>query len=115
LTPGQADPQAELPLHPLEFRILLALLEGAAHGYEIVRRIEMRERYGAIYPANLYRRIRELRERNLLEDVAAPAGEDERRRQYLAITPFGRLVARAEAARLEELVHEARASNLLPT
>jgi hypothetical protein len=33
-----------LPLHPLELRILLVLLDGPAHGYRIVKEIEGREK-----------------------------------------------------------------------
>jgi len=104
-----------LPLHPLEFRILLVLLEGASHGYQIVRAIEAREPAAAIYPANLYRRIRDLLARGLLREADAPrGGEDpEGRRRYVAVTPLGRRVARAEAERLQALVRDARAADLL--
>jgi DNA-binding MarR family transcriptional regulator len=37
--------ESYLPLHPLEFRILLALADGPSHGYRIVKAIE--ERIGA--------------------------------------------------------------------
>lgn len=105
----------ELPLHPLEFRILLVLLSGPNHGYEIVKEIERREPYGPIYPANLYRRIRDLLGRGLLEEAASAAESGlEARRRLLKLTPWGRRVARAEAARLEALVADARAGRLLP-
>jgi DNA-binding PadR family transcriptional regulator len=112
----RGDPANELPLHPLEFRILLVLAEGPSHGYEIVRAIEEREQYGPIYPANLYRRIRDLLARGLIEEVTLTArtAEDARRR-YLDVTPWGRRVARAEAVRLDSLVREARAGKLLPS
>lgn len=110
------SPEDELPLHPLEFRILLVLHAGPNHGYEIVREIEQRERYGPIYPANLYRRIRDLLARGLIEEVTVPPGTPiEARRRHLGMTPWGRKVARAEAARLEELVLDARAGRLLPS
>ena len=111
--PPRFDPAEHLPLHPLEFRILLVLLEGASHGYRIVQEIEARDAgRAAIYPANLYRRIRSLEAMGLVEEVAAPAGEDARRR-YLAVTRAGLAVARAEAERLRELVADARALDLL--
>lgn len=116
MTATRRDPHEELPLHPLEFRILLVLLSGPNHGYEIVKEIERRERYGPIYPANLYRRIRDLLARELIEEVSVSPGTLlEARRRHLAVTAWGRKVARAEAARLEELVREARAGRLLPT
>ena len=108
-----ADPEVYLPLHPLEFRVLLAALDGPSHGYAIVKAIEAREE-GAIYPANLYRRVRDLLSRGLLEDVEAPAGEDpEGRRRYVVVTRLGRAVARLEARRLDALVRDARAAHLL--
>jgi DNA-binding PadR family transcriptional regulator len=104
-----------LPLHPLEFRILLVLLDGPSHGYRIVKAIE--ERVGdqrRIYPANLYRRIRDLLERGLIEETVAPAGEEsEGRRTYVTVSRLGRQVARAEAERLESLVADARQRRLL--
>lgn len=110
-----ADPTDELPLHPLEFRILLVLLAGPNHGYEIVKEVERRERIGPIYPANLYRRIRDLLARGLIEEVSVtPDTAREARRRLVAVTAWGRKVARAEASRLEELVAEARAGRLLP-
>lgn len=109
-----AAPDAFLPLHPLEFRILLVLLDGPSHGYRIVKAIE--ERVGGnrkIYPANLYRRIRDLMDRGLIEASDSPAGESEGRRTYVAVSDLGRRVARAEAERLDALVADARERRLL--
>lgn len=114
--PSSLDPISFLPLHPLELRILLVLREGPAHGYRIVKEIESREtELGTIYPGNLYRRIRDLLSRDLLEEVPPPpSGEVDPRRKYYGVSPLGEVVARAEARRLEELVGEARAMGLLP-
>ena len=47
----------------------------------------------------------------IVEVAQRPAPElDDERRRYYRITPFGRAVAKAEAARLTELVKLARAS-----
>lgn len=110
------DVQAYLPLHPLEFRILLVLLGGASHGYRIVQEIEAREGGGArIWPANLYRRIRDLLANGLIEETSPPRGADaDPRRSYVRVSALGRRVARAEARRLEALVADARAQRLLP-
>lgn len=112
--PGK-DPRSYLPLHPLEFRILLILLDGPAHGYRIVREIESRETtLSSIYPGNLYRRIRDLSAKGLLEEVHPPEGLDaDPRRKYFRPTALGEAVARAEGARLESLVHDARAVGLV--
>ena len=106
-----SDPIDFLPLHPLEFRILLVLLDGPAHGYRIVKEVEAREsEISGIYPGNLYRRIRDLLSKGLLKEVDAPAGVDaDPRRRYFNPTPLGIAVARAEGRRLEKLLRDARA------
>lgn len=65
-----------------------------------------------LYPANLFRRIRDLLGRGALEETAAPEGSDPRR-TYVRLTELGRAVARAEARRLHALVSEADAHDLL--
>ena len=109
-------PESFLPLHRMDFRILLVLTDREAHGYRIVQEIESREeRLPALYPGNLYRRIRDLRSKGLLEDAPGPEDpEVDSRRRYFRITELGRTVARTEALRLGELVAEARSMGLLP-
>lgn len=111
MSDSASDPARFLPLHPLEFRILLVLLDGPAHGYRIVKEIESRETdIGSIYPGNLYRRVRDLLSKGLLEDTDPPeSAETDPRRRYFRATLLGEAVARAEARRLETLVREARA------
>ncbi len=101
------------PLHPLESRILLAVLDGPSYGLRIVEEIEARERNaGTLYPANLYRRIRSLMADGLLAETPPPEGADPRR-TYVAVTRLGREVATAEAARLRDLVAEAERHEIL--
>lgn len=87
------------------------LLDGPAHGYRIVKEIEDREKaLPSIYPGNLYRRIRDLRGKRLLEEVPPPLASDaDPRRKYFSPTSLGEAVAKAEGARLESLLKEARA------
>ena len=105
-----------LPLKPVVFQVLLSLVEEERHGYAIVQ--DIAERSSArmqIEPGNLYRTLRFMLDENLIEESdrrPAPAADDERRRYY-RITKFGQRVASAEAARLVELVADARARNLL--
>jgi DNA-binding PadR family transcriptional regulator len=102
-----------LPLHPLEFRILLALHEGTLHGYAIVKHVEASEpTWSRILPANLYRRIRDLRAKGLIAQVEAPEADDTRRK-YFSITRLGQRVAREETLRLRTLVGEAAAAGLV--
>jgi DNA-binding PadR family transcriptional regulator len=104
------------PLKPVVFQILLVLLDGERHGYGIVREVEDRSN-GAIRvePANLYRTLRTLLARGLIEESAKrpdPDLDDERRR-YFRITNAGVRAARVEADRLQHLVLAARAHDLL--
>lgn len=92
----------------------MAVLEGPSYGTRIVAEIEARERHGPkLYPANLYRRIRDLMARGLVEDAPSPEGADPRR-SYVRITGLGQRVARAEARRLRDLVADAERHRLLP-
>ena len=101
-----------LPMHPLEFQILLVLLEGESHGYAIAKEIERQETWsGTIQPTNLYRRLRTMVERGVLSEGPEPGGGH---RRLFGITPLGRKVARAEAERLESMVLSAERHNLLP-
>jgi DNA-binding PadR family transcriptional regulator len=110
------DPQAELPLTPGTFHILLALADGERHGYAIMREVgERSEGTVRLGPGTLYGSLKRLLEGGLVEesdDRADPALDDERRRYY-RITPFGVAVARAEARRLDALVRVARRKRLI--
>ena len=106
------DPTTHLPLHPVAFRILMAVIEGPSFGTAIVQRIEEQERGMRLYPANLYRRIRDLLADGLLRECARPDGADPRR-TYVELTPLGHTVARLEARRLQALVTDAAAARLL--
>ncbi len=105
-------PTRHLPLHPLAFRVLLVLTEGPSYGTEIVRRIEKAETTLRIYPANLFRRIRDLLADELLEECSGPTGCDPRR-SYVRLTALGESVLRAEASRLHTMVRDAQSLDLL--
>jgi DNA-binding PadR family transcriptional regulator len=116
---SEEKPRAEgfLPLHPLEFRILMILMDGPSHGYAVVQEVEGREgNVGKIYPANLYRRMRDLLAKGLVEDAPTPPeGASDPRRRYFRVTELGSEVVRAETERLGDLLAEARARGLLST
>jgi DNA-binding PadR family transcriptional regulator len=110
------DPETLLPLKPVVFQVLLSLVDGERHGYGIVQQIA--ERSSArmqIEPGNLYRTLRFMLDEALIEesDRRPPPGVVDERRRYYRITRFGSSVASAEAARLAELVADARARKLL--
>ncbi len=92
----------------------MTLLDGTTFGTRIVEEIEASESgRRKIYPANLYRRIRDLMSDGLIADARAPAGTDPRR-SYVRLTLMGRAVAKAEARRLRDLVGDATRHRLLP-
>jgi DNA-binding PadR family transcriptional regulator len=109
------DPQ-ERPLRPVEFEILLTLVDGAGerHGYGILQETERRSG-AALETGTMYRAIARLVKSGYVKplDRRRPPGSDERRRYY-AITALGRRVAAGEAARMERLVSAARRAHLLP-
>jgi DNA-binding PadR family transcriptional regulator len=105
-----------LPLKPNWFHILLTLVDGPHHGYGIMQEVAKRtEGKLKLWPATLYGTIRRLERAGLI--IAAdhqPADDaDDERRQYYALTSFGREVLRAEVQRLEKLVKLARTKEAL--
>ena len=106
-----------LPLQPAVFHILMVLAEGDNHGYAIIGAIAARtDGRVKIGPGTLYRSIQRMLEDGLVTEIderPAPEEDDERRRYY-RITPFGRKVATAETQRLADLVKLARSSGLAP-
>ena len=105
-------PEDLLPLGPPVFHILLSLAEGERHGYalkrEIARRTDGKLTLGA---GVLYGSISKMLAQGLIEesDERPDPHLDDERRRYYRITPFGRKVAQAEAARMRELVQLAAA------
>lgn len=113
-----AEVEALLPLTPAIFSILLTLADGERHGYGIMREVTSRTG-GAMRlgPGTLYRSIGRMLVDGLIEDAGDhtdPAAPVDERRRYYRLTPFGRLVAEAEAQRLARLVGLAREKRLLP-
>jgi DNA-binding PadR family transcriptional regulator len=112
------DPRDLLPLPPLDFQVLLTLLEGPRHAYGLSSAVEsspgprVRLEIGS-----LYRILSRLTGEGLIEDFSPPASAagHEARRRYYRITPFGRQVVRAEASRLEAVLRHARKHRLLPS
>jgi DNA-binding PadR family transcriptional regulator len=104
-------PEDLLPLTPAMFHVLMCLADGDRHGYRILKEVAQRTAGRVeLSTGTLYGIIKRLLDDGLAIEVASG---HERRRAY-RLTEFGRLVARAEAERLEELVSRARASRLLP-
>jgi DNA-binding PadR family transcriptional regulator len=110
----QPDPSPFLPLTPAVFHILLALAEEERHGYSIMQEVEAHT--GGIVPmgpGTLYGSIKRMVASGLIATSGERQEEGERRRYY-ALTPLGRAVLRAEAARLQQLVAAAQERRVLP-
>lgn len=112
------DAAARLPLPQASLYILMALAEEDRHGYAIIQEVGALTRGQVTLAAGtLYRSIQRMLEDGLIvetRDRPAPEEDDERRRYY-RITPFGSAVASAETRRLKEIVRLARASGFVTT
>jgi DNA-binding PadR family transcriptional regulator len=102
---AKRDPAPLLPLTPAMFHVLVSLADAPTHGYAIMKDVEQITA-GAVRlsTGTLYGIIKRLLSDGLVKERA---GGHERRRLY-ELTPFGREVALAEAARLEETLAVAR-------
>jgi DNA-binding PadR family transcriptional regulator len=110
-------PDSFLPLPAATLHILMALAEEDRHGYAIIQDIEARtDGELKLSAGTLYRSIQRMLEQGfIVETRERPAQEeDDERRRYYRITPFGAAVARAEARRLTQLVKLAKASGFAP-
>ncbi len=105
-------PASLLPLTPVALHVLVALADGASHGYAIAQEVE-RATDGALRlgPGTLYGSLQRLQDGGLIEDADAPvgaAGAHAERRRYYALTALGERVLRADAKRLARAVRTVR-------
>src|SRR5256885_14249221 len=109
-------PDDLLPLKPLHFLMLLALVDSERHAYGIKKDLAARDEHRDIGPGTLSRSIAQLIDSGLIEESdRRPVAElDDERRRYYRLTAFGRRVVAAEARRLDALVSAARTRKLLP-
>ena len=113
---GKRDPSHLLPLPSAAFHILVSLADADRHGYSVMQ--EVAERTGGevkLQAGTLYATLKKLLADGLIRELDARPGadQDDSRRRYYRLTPFGRDAVQAEARRLAELVRQARASGLL--
>ena len=105
------------PLPAAVFQILVALADQDRHGYAIMQDVAARTTGRMkLSPGTLYGSIKRMLDDELiveLDERPDPEDDDERRRYY-RLTPFGREVALAEADRLTTLLRQARAAGLTP-
>lgn len=110
------DPEPYLPLTPAMFHVLLSLADGEKHGYGILKEVSSRtEGKVELSTGTLYGIIKRLVNEGMIEmsETRPSPDEDDERRRYYRLTPFGLQVAMAEAERMEEIISVARAKNLL--
>ena len=114
----KATPAAHdfIPLTPPVFHILLAISDGARHGYAIIKEVEVRSGGDVMLSTGtLYAAMKRLLGDGLIDETDSGKGVvnvDERRRYY-CLTALGRKVARAEVNRMVELVNMAEEKKLV--
>jgi len=113
------SPESQLPLPAATFHILMALADEDRHGYAIIQEVAARTGGEVTLGAGtLYRSIQRMVDQDLVAELTMrerPAkDDDDARRRYYRLTPFGRAVAEAETRRLGGLLRLARASGFTP-
>ena len=98
-------PEDALPLKPRTFLLLLVLADdGPQHGYAIKRALQDRsDGTVSMDPGGFYRLIGRLERDGLVRRAESPPEETDERRQYIAITAWGRAVLAAESRRIASL------------
>jgi DNA-binding PadR family transcriptional regulator len=108
-------PETMLPLKSMETLMMTMLAGGERHGYGI--RQDILEHSGGqieLEAGTLYRNIRRLESAGLIEPSSQRhAADDDERRIYYRLTPFGRRVLTAEMVRLRELVRLAETHRII--
>jgi DNA-binding PadR family transcriptional regulator len=109
-------PESLLPLPGAELEILLALADGEAHGYAMMRAVEQRsEGRTRLGPGTLYAALKRLLAARLIEEAAPRRERGQARRRSYRLSDFGSRVLAAELDRLSAVVrHGRRRLRLLP-
>jgi len=104
------DPGELLPLTALTLAVLMAVAEGAKHGYAIMKELESAGGPGLIAGAgSLYAALDRMLGEGLLEALTDEPGT---RRRSFAVTSLGRRVMAAELRRLDAIVRLGRDCHL---
>jgi DNA-binding PadR family transcriptional regulator len=106
---------AQTPLTPAMFNVLLALAGEDLHGYAILKEVaEQTAGEVQLSTGTLYGIIKRLLTEGLIVEVRRRQVEnDDPRRRYYHLTDAGREIAVAEARRMEKLVARARTKQLI--
>ena len=101
---------SDTPLTPVVFHVLMAMADGAEHGYAIGKAVE--ETSGVrMGPGTIYGALQRLERDGLVRE--ADDDQESRRRPFI-LTAAGRQALEREAARLQRLAQLAAARNLVP-
>lgn len=103
----------DLPLTDLAFNIMVSLTDEELHGYALVKRLRALEGRQKLRTGTVYAALARLQDQGWVEEGAEPGDQDDARRRYYRLTPDGLAVARAEAARLADVLALARRKALL--
>ena len=102
-----------LPLTDLSFNILVALTHEQLHGYALVKRLRELEGRAGLRTGTVYAALARLQEQGWVAEADPPTDDEDQRRRYYRLTPEGLGAARAEAARLADVLDMARGKRLL--
>ncbi len=99
----------QLPLKPVDFHLLLALVDGPLHGYALAGRMrEESEGQVQMMPGNLYAVIRRLDREGLVTETGARPADNDQRRRYFALTDTGRQLLADEGRRMARMATTVR-------
>lgn len=90
------------PLTPAVFHVLLALSDGALHGYGIMKRVEAESGLG-MGPGTVYGSLQRLTEAGWVAESVDEESSDRRRGRAFELTADGEEALRAEVARITRL------------
>ena len=111
-TTRNTDAEHPSPLTPAVFHILLALADGALHGYAIMKAVgattDAEIRMG---PGTIYGSIHRMERSGLVEEYGV--AEDGKRRVF-GLTPMGQRALESESGRIARLADVVRAKGLIP-
>lgn len=92
----------QTPLTPAVFHVLLALSDGALHGYGIMKRVEA-ESGLSMGPGTVYGSLQRLTDAGWVREGHDPGASDRRRGRNFTLTDQGEDALRAEVARITRL------------
>jgi DNA-binding PadR family transcriptional regulator len=98
-----------LPLSPATLHVLLVLAGGERHGYGIMQEVA-RQSNGQykLGPGTLYDNLQKMMNQGMVDEAPSPSENGDPRRRYYRLTPFGCAVLKADVARLDGVVREAK-------